>query len=339
MPVIVQQTINFPSEMFNTTAEDIIEAVSSDVLQEMGPDHPGLLDYVDRIHKQLLRHSRWPWLRSSPQTLVTVNNVSDYWIGAMLSGPIGTTETGLNITDLWAIDTSSVYDRTNFRRLGRTEDQPLGDIFDRTSKPRVWRNDRRNPYVLSIYPLPDQGILTNIVSISRASNIVTVVTSTPHQLSQNNYVSISGVTETSFNGAFSVFGSLGGGIISSTTFSFFQAGPNVSSSGGTVQGGYGIEFHYFQKRTEIISSSQVLQIPDDYSDVVTAGVNWLATKYLKSAEEANFWKQAYEEGKVAMIKDRNIGPRRDWIRPDEATIMQQTVTGIGLDSGIETSIP
>ena len=45
-------------------------------------------------------------------------------------------------------------------------------------------------------------------------------------------------------------------------------------------------------------------------------------------------------GKVQMIKDANLFPRgEEYIRPDASTLVRQTTTGIGLDSGLETSLP
>jgi hypothetical protein len=68
----------------------------------------------------------------------------------------------------------------------------------------------------------------SISSVSRTSNAVTVTLSTAASFSTGQIVGISGVTDTSFNGVFTVTGP------GSTTFTFTQAGPNATSTGGTV---------------------------------------------------------------------------------------------------------
>jgi hypothetical protein len=84
----------------------------------------------------------------------------------------------------------------------------------------------------------------------------------------------------------------------------------------------------------------VLQIPDRYKDVVCTGVSWLAFRYLKSTEDAQQYAQLYQMGKIQIIKDLNLFPRgEEFIRPDPTAVTRQTTTGIGLDSGLETSIP
>ena len=78
---------------------------------------------------------------------------------------------------------------------------------------------------------------SSIASITRTSNTVTVVTSSPHQIptggpgySNKIDITISGVTDSSFNVSLtSPFF-----VTDAHTFSYLQVGPNASSSGGTV---------------------------------------------------------------------------------------------------------
>lgn len=67
-----------------------------------------------------------------------------------------------------------------------------------------------------------------ISSISRTSNVTTVDTSVAHGLSTSDSVTIAGVTDTSFNGTFTVT------VVDSNTFTYSNTGTNGSSSGGTV---------------------------------------------------------------------------------------------------------
>lgn len=68
----------------------------------------------------------------------------------------------------------------------------------------------------------------SISTISRTSNVTTVVTSVAHGLASGESVTIAGVTDTTFNGTFTVT------VTNSTTFTYSNAGTDGSSSGGTV---------------------------------------------------------------------------------------------------------
>src|SRR5258708_22337828 len=72
-------------------------------------------------------------------------------------------------------------------------------------------------------------IVANISSIARASNTVTVATSTPHGIVPGDSVTIAGVTDTSYNGVFLV-----ATIPDSLHFTYAQTAANSSSSGGTA---------------------------------------------------------------------------------------------------------
>jgi hypothetical protein len=75
------------------------------------------------------------------------------------------------------------------------------------------------------------GSATFVISSAvRASNIVTVTTSTPHGLYPKASVTIAGVTDSSFNGTFAT-------ILTATTtsFTYSQIAGNASSSGGTAR--------------------------------------------------------------------------------------------------------
>lgn len=66
-------------------------------------------------------------------------------------------------------------------------------------------------------------------SLSRTSNIVTVTVTAAHRFAVGNVITISGVTDTSFNGTFTV-----ASVTGNTTFTYAQTGPNATSSGGTA---------------------------------------------------------------------------------------------------------
>jgi len=85
--------------------------------------------------------------------------------------------------------------------------------------------------------------------------------------------------------------------------------------------GYIIEFRYWKQRKQVAATSDVLQIPDDYKDIVIAGVNALSFQFLNRMPDASAWMQRYREGLTGIIRDINLFPRgSEFIRPDSAGI-------------------
>jgi hypothetical protein len=75
----------------------------------------------------------------------------------------------------------------------------------------------------------DAGLGGSISSISRSSNIVTAVTSTSNGLVPGQSITVSGVSDSTYNGT-----TLVASIISPTSFTYANTGSNGSSSGGSV---------------------------------------------------------------------------------------------------------
>jgi hypothetical protein len=97
--------------------------------------------------------------------------------------------------------------------------------------------------------------------------------------------------------------------------------------------GYVIAFYYQQERTQITSSTDLLQIPYQYFDVVVAGVNYYANLYTSKADDLNLkagnWKREFMEGLAQMRRDLRINFRNnDVIMPDPINQYQ-----IGTQSG------
>lgn len=225
------------------TGQNIVDAVSSDIrgiLANSGTDATIILGWVDRIHKQILRVSRWRFLLSAVQTFTTSVGTADYYFGTGSPGA-GAVNTGLNLSDVEFIKARSVIDRTNDKRLGKTDEAPLGETWKQNGRPALYRFDSQSkPDTLTLMP-PADGV-------------------------------------------------------------------------------YSIEFRYYKTRTAISALGTTLLIPDDYKDIVVAGVNYLAALFLKKFDEAQVWKTEYENGKREMIRDANLFPREDFIRPDYVAI-------------------
>jgi hypothetical protein len=94
-----------------------------------------------------------------------------------------------------------------------------------------------------------------------------------------------------------------------------------SRNAAATYNGYIIQFRYYKIETPITTFTQVIQIPDRYADVMIAGVNWLALKFLSRVPEAAEWLSTYRTGLVAMVRDRNQMNRfADYISPDPASL-------------------
>lgn len=81
--------------------------------------------------------------------------------------------------------------------------------------------------------------------------------------------------------------------------------------------GYIVEFRYYKRHSILSASGDSVLIPDDYRDVVIAGVNWLGCEYLKNYAAANRWRAIFDEGRMRMNKDQNYS--RGFIMPDAQT--------------------
>jgi|SRR5581483_3175507 len=88
--------------------------------------------------------------------------------------------------------------------------------------------------------------------------------------------------------------------------------------------GYIIEFRYFKQRVQLNSNtdpSTVIQIPDDYKDVVVSGVNARAYQYLRQGQEAMREFQLFRDGLTQMVRDMNLHPRgQEYLKPDGSSI-------------------
>jgi hypothetical protein len=102
-------------------------------------------------------------------------------------------------------------------------------------------------------------------------------------------------------------------------------GPYTLNLYQTPNGVFTIEFRYHKTRNQLTSAGQILQIPDDYKDIVVAGVNRLACFYLKLPDEAATWNALYRESIADMLRDKNAFNREaDFMRPDPASMTTAT---------------
>lgn len=339
-----------------TTAGVVLGKVASDIVQALGEESPILLDYVDRVQKEILRQETHPFLLSSPKRFVTQMGIAGYWFGATGSAPTGLYDTGLNITDFRSIKEDEVIDRTNDKLLYRVpQNPPRSDLSfdDGTSvggRPLMWQANTDVLGSLYLYPVPDNqntyepvppgpicttavsGALaartyyvkqtlvddaggeslpcTEAVKIRVPANSVLLVkppsispTITASGIQYTNYkvyVSTTEGSETLQSSSVSLSANWqepGTGLVAGAAL------PTTSSI--EPLGGYVIEFRYYKSRGTVTSTADVLQVPDDYRDVVIAGVNWLAFTYLRNWNEAGSWNAIYRQGLQAITRDKN----------------------------------
>jgi hypothetical protein len=159
MSIIVTQ-VNLPSSPSSdstTSAQAVITCASNEirrVLSDSGADGVLILDWVNEIHKDFLRRTRWVFLKSATQSFTTVSGEDRYFIGTG-AAPSGSTDVSLDLTDIFTIAENSVVDRTNYSQIVRVAEKPLGASWVSAGYPKVYRNDSESPTILELYPIPN----------------------------------------------------------------------------------------------------------------------------------------------------------------------------------------
>lgn len=361
----------------STTIQQIVTSTTTDIMNQIGVNHPILLDYCNRINYDMLRATKWDFLLADVQSFITRQGVTAYWIGAQGQAPAGCYDTGLNLTNLKWIQHGSVYDRSNFLTIGSVAEMPVSAVLSytdgtsRPGRPCVYRNNVDTPYILNIFPAPDQQnnqapqpepvLVTTTVGgalSARTYNLVATFVdalgnestapdyTTPLYIAANSLATAyspklivptndAGVPYSSWN----VYASATNTVPQNATkqnVSPIAIGTNWTepTSGLTTTGqtppsdnlcatynGYIIQFRYYELEIPVTSFSQTIQIPDRYSDIMVAGVNWLALKFLSRGQEAMEWFMTYKQGLISMVRDRNQQNRfADYVSPDPSSV-------------------
>ena len=380
MPIIASPSTALAS-LATTQVSDILTACMRDLQDRFatGPQSDLLIDYTDRIQKQILGHRRWDWMLSVPKRFITERGQTEYWIGPSGSEDVGMVDTGLDLSDVRQVKKGHVYDRTTWWEIFNVAESPVEPGWQNPDgsyaegRPIQYRNDRLSPNVLSIYPAPDEGSDYEIVPQAPHSTTATggalaartyfirvtfvddagnesapsetarqwvaaskLVTVQPPQPELT--VGSAGITYTSYN----VYASTTEGSetlqnVSPTAIAtaWTEDATGLTSNGATVPTeseidplrGYLIEFRYYLQHTPLTASNQTLLIPDEFKDVVIAGVNYLAAQYLHRGDstrdavpEVQFWAGAYQAGIQRLTKDQNPFPGGGmFVRPDSTT--------------------
>ncbi len=380
---------------------DVINGVSQDVRNQLSSQigtsgQPVLIDYTNRIHKQMLRFSRWPFLKSEPQYFLTELGQSSYWVGPQNTGPAGTVETNLNLSDVYQFKKDSVMDLSNQQALKWLFSSPQGpNLIDRTGAgrpglPAVFVQNLNDPNILQIFPPPNNqnntqpapqvpivqttvsGALplrTYLLKITFVDSLggesTSTTTGAPLFIPANSLAvvkspalgifgvlpdgfSVSGVQYNRYN-VYAVQATLVNGIPTNEGTEtkqnsvpilfgtdWTEPGTGLLTSGASVPrvntlqpvGAYVIKFEYYKNRLKLVTADQYLQIPDDYIDVVIAGVTALAMKLMGKVEEAQMHFQIFKTGLTEMIQDKNQFPEGvEFIRPDSNSYVNTQILG------------
>jgi len=145
--------------------QDILNGTSQDIHSQLSPTtNPGqgiLIDYTNRVHKQILRFSRWTFLSSDFLYFLTDRGQNKYWLGQAQDQPLGTVDTGLHLNDVDKINKQEVTDISNLRILKWLSSPPIGPNLitptgtQRPGLPSNFIQNPNNPSILEIYPAPD----------------------------------------------------------------------------------------------------------------------------------------------------------------------------------------
>lgn len=239
--------VTFPS------VQTIINGVSQDIRQQLSSNpatagQPILIDYTNRIHKQMLRFSRWGFLLSEPQFFLTQKGQSSYWIGPKGQAPPGCVDTGLNFQDVDKIKKDSVTDLSNQVNLKWLTASPIGpNLITRTGQgrpglPATFGQNPNDPNVLFIYPPPN-----NENNTQPTPQVPVVVTTAGGALPARTYLikitlvdQLGGESTSTSSGAvlFVPAGQLG--TVKSPAFGIFGQLPEGAASSGVQYSAYNV---------------------------------------------------------------------------------------------------
>lgn len=354
------------------TAQDIINGASQDLRSQLPVSSTILLDYVDRIHKEIIRSSRWQFMLSDAQQFITEQGVTNYWIAATGSNPQGSVDTGLNLVDVFRIKEDTVLDRSNNTQLFRTQSRPpnfttfefpdgqsrqlrptnfahenysgLLQLFPAANNQNTYQPSAESPICVTTaggaltartysvrYSIVDSAGLESDASSNPTSIYIPAGQLLKVKSPKFPIASAKGVSYSQYK----VYAAIGTGnecvqnggtaINSGTDFTESVGGlttgtalyPTVNNL--TQMNGYLIEFRYYKQRLKITSGATTLLLPDDYKDILIAGVNWLGYLFLKLPTDAKMWFEIYQNGMREIIRDKNQWNEEGFMKPDMST--------------------
>jgi hypothetical protein len=376
--------------------QSIIDAVSQDCRNQLaskvvGSPQTALIDYLDRIHKEVLRWSSWDFMETVPAYFLTAQGQTDYWVGPVADRPSGTVQTNLGINDMDRIAKDSMYDYSNFRQLKWFQGQPLGPVLTQSSgksrvgQPAAWVQDYYNtPNIISIYPapqnlnsyqpVPSTPVVDTLVSGALSTRVYYVkITLCDQNGGESKATNTSACIYIQANSVAVVrspklyFPAASNGIKYNGYNVYAVVSPNFTSNSQDPQsetlqnltpiplgtdwqepntgltttgvmwpqnstiepiGGYVIGFKYFRARKNLITVSDVPQVPEKYRDILIDGVSARAWALIGDDQKASMFAQKFSDGYRQMVVDKNAFPEGvKFIRPDAGSYVNQQILG------------
>lgn len=376
--------------------QSLINSVSQDCRSQLnaataGGAQTALIDYLDRVHKEVLRWSNWDFMLSTPVYFLTSQGQTDYFIGPTGDRSPATVQTNLNLPDVDRIRKDSVYDYSNFRELKWLVGQPIGPVLTQASgsarkgQPSVWVQDYVNtPNIIQIFPAPQ-----NLNTFQPVPSTPVVDTQVSGALSARVYYvkvtlvdALGGESSAAASSAVMFIPANSTAVVRAPKLYFPAASNGVQYSGFNVYavqaqnfsatsqdpqtetlqnvspiplgsdfyepntglvtngriwpqnntiepiGGYIIGFKYFKKRKDLISLTDVPQVPIRYRDILIAGTSAYAWALIGDDQKASENMQKFSDGYRQMVVDKNLFPEGvEFIRPDAGSYVNQQILG------------
>src|ERR1051326_4581496 len=272
------------------TVSQIIAGCSQDIRRILDSadsgDQVALIDYTNRTQLQLLRAARWRFLLSNVLKFQTKAGVTDYWIGATAGNPTQsyvlsaaasngstTTYTGIALNTLYPQETVTTSGFVNGANNGTFTVQSSTATTATVNNPSGV--NEAHSRTLSFVVTDTTLNITNLGIVKRG----TVFDRTN---SRRLYPTDEAPLGPNFTGLNRPELYRNDGTNTPGIFSVYPPPQDV----------YVIEFRYYFSKPQLSALSDTLLIPDDYKDVVIAGVNYFASLYLReNYNDAQIWKR------------------------------------------------
>lgn len=334
------------SNTTTTTAGIIVASCQGDFQRLIGVQNNQWVDWIDRVHQRILRHSRWRFQQTqveAQQFYTTAGQVAYFLGSGTLPGSASITNVAIDATQNPPVATITA---ANNYVVGNGQTVVITGLTH-TVLNNTWSLVQAFPGSFTfqmpagtagVASTPDTGTANTVFNTNLALADLDLIVDGTVLLRGIPGIPQGSVSQTVSNLAGGGLISTGGlGLYRVTTVPFDISGVwslpsppkaflirsnNVMELYPPPDNKYTVEFQYQASRAGITNFNSVLQVPDYYRAVVVAGVNELAAAYLakdpsgaRFAQEVVYWHDAFEDGLRSMIRDKQLFPRVSFIAP------------------------
>lgn len=314
-----------------TTANSIITSCQGDYQKLIGVGNNMWIDWVDRVHQDLNRVSRWEWLKNvRKQFYCTIGQSTYYLKGGTMPGASTITFVAINnnVATITANNTYVIGDGQNVIITGLTHTQLNGTWLLLSATPTQFTFATTG--LTNLSTVADTGTAnTNINTNLNCTDLDHMIDGSVinRSLINTQNFTISGTSISISYGRLYLtdippYDPAGAWTVPGPPVMYLVDNTGVISLYPPPDQGYVIEFQYDAVRKTIVNGSDILQVPDYYRNVMVAGVNELAAAYLCSQpgmghfqSAVQYWNASYADGKRSMIRDKQNFPRTQFIAP------------------------